>query len=341
MSLPASSPSDLLKAIIAKNSPPSLLLILAEDLVRKDRTLSLIQDKFFARASNLAKKRWHGSSLSLKEIVKLQDEILSPSLFEPNRLILLEEIQDLKAEETRALLEVLQEFHKAPSPGVSIFVRGTSLHSNSVLLKFFQKINASIALEELKGPDLMKWAAKEFKHHGIHHASEEVVTHLSDIGEHDPDKIAALIEHLALYIEGDTATKEDLFAVFQEKLSMDEFALLDSITQGKKGEAEVLLGSLLRGGKNPFLLLSLLSRNFSTYLSIASLLSRGRQVQEIGQIMGVPPWLLKKHLAALRRYRVGTLKQALESILRADSKLKNRSAGPEAIFSELIGTLAH
>ena len=134
---------------------------------------------------------------------------------------------------------------------------------------------------------------------------------------------------------------KDVQTLFSDSLDASEFDFVDALMQKNAARSESLLQVLLASGKNPFMLVSLLQRSFSTYVSIAALLKDGKNPTEAGQILKIPPWLLRKHLAVVQKHPIQQLKRCVEALVRVDSKLKNRSLGTESIFSEFVYNVTH
>jgi DNA polymerase-3 subunit delta len=216
----------------------------------------------------------------------------------------------------------------------------SSLPARNPIRAAVEKKGQVIDLPELKGAELRRWTEKELRMAGFEEFPEAAVEGLSVLGDESPDQLVKLIEHLALYLEGKSLRVQDIAAVFPGRFEPTEYELLDAIAQRNIGQAEALLSALLRSGKNPFMMISLFVRTFSTYLSIRSLLDRQLAQAEVRQTLGIAPWLFQKHLGAVKGSSLSKLRDSLTAILRADSKLKNRSLGPESIFSELIFELS-
>ena len=324
------------------NSPecPPAVLILAEDEVRKLRITAALREKFLGAGGDDTPARLSGAEFNQAALRRLRDESLSGSLFSSSRFFIIDQVEQIRAEEQKELTRLIEELARFPKCGVSIILRGARLAAGSPLYKFCAQREFLAVLPELKGADLNRWVVKELKQNGIEKSPGEVAVILCEIGENRPDEIAKLCEHLALYVDGSAVTIEDLYKVFAAKVSPDEFKLLELLTQGRLGQAEALLSMLMREGKSPFSLLGLLARNFHTYLAIQYLLDQRKSSAEIGEILNIPGWLLSKHLSAVRRYRIASLKRAIEAILRADSKLKNRSVGADAVLSEMASHLS-
>ncbi len=334
------SAADLVKKLLGLPQCPSSLLILAADTTRRARITTLLQDKFLGKHAQDAISRLRGSELDRPAVRRLRDESLSGSLFCASRFFIIDEIDKVRSDEQKQLLAIIEELAAHAHSDITLILRAASLPTNNAIYKFYLRTNLLIALPEIEGPELTRWVHKELKQNGIETASEGTVATLIEIGGQNADEISKLCEHAALYVDGATLTTEDLYKVFVSKISADEFKLLELLTQGRLGQAEALLSSLMREGKNAFLLMGLLARNFHTYLSIQHLIEQRKSPSEIGQLLNIPGWLLKKHLSAVQRYRVASLKRAIESILKTDSKLKNRSVGHDALLSELASHLS-
>jgi DNA polymerase III delta subunit len=193
----------------------------------------------------------------------------------------------------------------------------------------------------LEGTELTRWVQKELKNQGIQDCEASAIEHLISIGEGSPDRIVQLIAHVSLYTDGDKLTKKDVQTLFSDSLDASEFDFVDALMQKNAARSESLLQVLLASGKNPFMLVSLLQRSFSTFVSIAALLKDGKNPAEAGQILKIPPWLLRKHLTVVQKHPIQQLKRCVEALVRVDSKLKNRSLGTESIFSEFVYNVTH
>ncbi|NDC39506.1 MAG: hypothetical protein EBZ48_15955 [Proteobacteria bacterium] len=83
----------------------------------------------------------------------------------------------------------------------------------------------------------------------------------------------------------------------------------------------------------------MISKIFGNYHAISSMLAQRLPPNTIREELKMTPWVFNKSLDAARRIRPQDIESQLEAILCADSKLKNKSLGAEAIFSELFDAL--
>lgn len=282
-------------------------------------------------------KSFDSRMLSIQQLVTLKDDVLTQSLFSAFRLLVIRDVDAMPSASMDPFMEIL----KSEPTGVCIVCLTSGIPASNPLMKFCKSKKCLIALAELQGEDLLRWIHKELKLQGVGRFDTEVPRLLASIGEQNPDRISGLIAQAALFASGDTLLGSELRALFKETTEASEYDFLDALMRKDRRRSHSLLEVILASGKSPFMLVGLLQRSFATYISIHGLLSQGKTASEIGQQLKVQPWLLKKHLAVVQNSSVEHLKRCMESLLRADSKLKNRSLGTESIFSEFVYNVTH
>ncbi len=320
------SPDILLKA----DKLPPVVLIVGPDRIRRERALCAILSKHKLTVTS----RIVGSKVPVDELAA---RLNSPSLFEPKPVIVLAEVESLKGEFERNLAKVFEGGH----PFGLLFGLATSLPATSPLRKAAQVVGGYVELEQLSGAVLKRWVARELKNLGINTFSEQVVDHLVQAGAEQPDQISQCVEKLALYLnDNEEPTIEVMQYLFNTTSEAQEFALLSSLLNDPAGSREALISRLFAEGKNPFQLLALIARSYSQYLSVKSSLERGEMLADIRGKLGVTQWVFERQLEGAKRFSRARLRSAMNAVLKADSQLKNRSLGQEAIFSALGASLS-
>lgn len=320
-----------LKKILSEKQMPSLLLLISPDGLRRERLATKLLQHFSAE-----KVKFDCESLNENKLRQIKDDLLNVALFAKPRFFIFNYPEKLKVNLADLLIEAL----KVQSETIKIILNCEKLPASGAIYKYC-KSNAEIfELAELKGFDLRRWAEKEIKSAGIKDFEQTALDNIISIGDSNPDQIAKIIDQVTIYIDQEKLTTENLHELFSASPNSSEFNLVDAITAKKYGNSEILLSQILESGKNPFALLSLLTKTFSSYLLIRSMQSKGIAAPDIRQTMGVSPWLFNKYNDAARGYSQDQLLICLKSILRAEARLKNRSLGAESIFSELIDCLA-
>ena len=327
-------PKSLLREILQSQEVPNTILIISPDRVRRDKIFSLLIDKLNKNPAKVESKRFDAERSDKKGIGELQTASASLSLFSKNQLFIIDRLEELPTEMNQEFLSVIG----AASSQVRFILSALRLDTRSVLRKPFDNKTNLIEFEELKGFELNRWIIKELSGSGITKIDEEAINALAQLGAEDPDKIAGLIEHASLYVEGDTLLERDLSALFPEKIDAQEFDFVDAVVQRRAVQAERLLSGILRNGKNPIMLLGLLTRTVIQCLSIRYLLDRGLSAPEIKSRLKLSPYVYNKVLTNLKGYSVDRLSHVIRVILKCDSLLKNRAVGPENIFARLLAS---
>jgi DNA polymerase III delta subunit len=83
------------------------------------------------------------------------------------------------------------------------------------------------------------------------------------------------------------------------------------------------------------MLIGLLTKTFGTLLRLRLLMDKGVSQGDIKNDLGISPWLFSKYLPLAKRVPPQTFLRALSALMVADFKLKDRSLGPNAVFSSL------
>ena len=346
-----STSSAVLKKIVAAAEVPPALLITSEDVTRRKRAAQHMMEKILGPEATgpehvrpigdtgtartlegkLSVQRLHGQDFSQADLKTLMDDVSSLSLFAKKRFFLFDQIEKLNLELQKGLLDLVGKL----GGDNHLLLLGETLPASSPLRKYFEGAGALIELETLKGVGLHQWISKELKRAGFNSWPEALPSLLGLMADDCVDVIVADIELLRLFCASTTVTLNEVRQLFIQRGAVGEFEYLETLTQGQMARAETLVGELLVAGKNSFMLLALIARSFVNYTGVKALQEEGATVEDMRATLGLTPWVLNKHLTAVRRYSLRRLVQGVAAIVRADSKLKNRSLGAETIFGEL------
>jgi membrane-bound lytic murein transglycosylase B len=313
--------------ILARTPPPSVILITAPDEVRKRRLVEHLIQKF-SKGPGAEVHRINASQFSAEHIARLADAASALSLFAKQEFSWIRNLEECPSGLTKHFPKLLGRYSENH---VALFT-ATELPASNPVLEYCKKDKSLIPLEALKGFELHRWVERELRRAGFKEANEDAITTLIAAAEEHVDSLAGMVEHLWLYCESPALTKEDVHSVFIHKTVPGEFDFLDALVGGNIGRAEVMISGLLASGKSPFMLMALLNRSFSNYLSIRSLLDEGQNTQDVRQTLGLTPWVFNKQMPIARRYSSEDLLRGLKTLVSVDSKLKNRSLSPDVLI---------
>ena len=204
------------------------------------------------------------------------------------------------------------------------------------MLQTVKQYEALVELPELKGVELRKWVAREYKRFGLDIESDKVVEATLELSNDSLDKAAAIVEHVSLFCDSQIVTTGTLSALFKGRFTGNEYALFHSAIKKDRPQTLGNLKDIQRGGMNAFPLLGLIFRNLSTTSSIAELKRKNFPDSQIQKILNLPPWLFTKHKESSLIYPLSNLTSHFRAVLRADSKLKNYSLGDESVIAEVL-----
>ncbi|MBX7136506.1 MAG: DNA polymerase III subunit delta [Oligoflexia bacterium] len=325
--------ADILGQIEALTHAPEVVLIICPDHLRQQRIFEMLRQKLFQDVAQPL--TLDCAELNRDALLRLRDELSSQSLFSKRQLFALKNAEELDAASGKLLLDTLD----GPARHSTLTVMARKLPVSGALYKGLSRKSFLVELPELKGYELKRWVAKEFKAVGVDRIEEAALEILINIGGGEVDRIYPLLEQAALFSEDSSLSVEDLKRLFVEQSEPSEFELVDALQDRNPARAELLLGQLLSSGKNPFALVALLARMFSNYLSIKILAAEGKSSDDIREQMGMTSWVFGRSHGVASRYSLAELKATLAALLRCDSKLKNRSLGTTAVLSELLDAL--
>lgn len=326
------SPQTVLGSVLALPSPPPIILVTGPDTERRRAAVRDIEQKF---TSVHSRSIIRGREATLDQ---LRTELLSLSLLEPTHsLIIVRSCHELTSTVAKQLSQLLAKKNLTHTP---ILFEGEPLSASHPISSLSKQGMTHIAFEPLSGTALVKWIAQECQSREITTVSDEALSLLAQVGNGLLDPIVQAIELCSLSLEpGQPLTEAVCAEIVRIPPSTKEFALLDALAARNRGAAEVLLSTLLASGVSPFPLIALIQKAYSTYLAIHSLKKRGVNERAIQETLGMQQWLFKKQRDVALRMTRTFLQGALRAIITADSKLKNRSLGPEQVLSELMAKL--
>jgi DNA polymerase III delta subunit len=331
-----------LKSLFEKDPFEGAFLILSPDVTRRQRAEEAILNEFIKRAGSgslkdALRETFHGSELKQNSLVALKDSAANLSLFAPVSAYRLRGIEDVKAQIADSLIEIISgELTK-----VALVCSGTSLPSNSKILKAFTKNNRALILTEPEKDEAISWLDKESARLKIK-LTPEIKEALYSIAEAEHiisqspkiDALRHLIERLSLACDEDPKMS-DVEILFSKDSTASEFGLVDAIFAKKLGEAEVLTTQLFRQGSNAFLLLSLLSRSLTNGLLIKELQAQGLREDAIASALKMNPWVVKKTASAVQRLDTNHLLNAIQKIAQIDNRFKSASLEPRHLIGQV------
>jgi DNA polymerase-3 subunit delta len=323
----SSSASALLKEITAMTSCPLCIFIGSPDRVRRERALTFILNHFAGK--ELRPLTYSFSEQGKRGISTLLNEISEPSLFENTRYVVIRGLETAKVVD----LEPLTAFLNKKISGVHLILVGEGFPQSQNFKKALEKLAFVLTFDPLKGAELRRWTERELKTAGVVGATDEMIELALSLAGEEPEAVAALIEKLSLYLDGDTPTTEVMRKLIPGRSSASDFELADALMSRKRASTEVLIHQLISQGSSPFMLIGLLTKTFVSLYRIRAMLDKGLQQNDIRTALGISPWLFNRYIPIARGQTLPNLSHHCEALLRADFRLKDKSIGHAATLS--------
>lgn len=147
------------------------------------------------------------------------------------------------------------------------------------------------------------------------------------------------LKKIIAHSDGDEITGSDVLGVISGNLESYIFALMDSISMGKKGEAYKLLYSILGKGENIYKILSMIISQYELTLDVKELRNQGHTTAEIIKTLGIHEFRVKKSLSIGERYTERALRDVLRHAYETDRNIKTGLIGQNLALEMLIATI--
>lgn len=334
MSKPASStgPQDKLQNLAKALLKHPVVALASPDHIRRERAVNYIVDEY-SKLCDLKRTLAHTAiKIEKNTLESVSLSLRNVSLFEREKVWVLSGVEALLKQEQITLSSALSLLPK----GSIVLIVVPDLKKNSVLIKDLESKELTYDLGELHGATLLRWVERELKTQGISEWDSGVPDRLAALGEQAADKIAPIVEQLALYLgDEERATREVLERLYPSSIHATEFELLDALLAKDPRKAEVLIQALVRNGTNIFSLMGLVSKSLLNIQRIRIRLDKGESQSEIRNRLGMQPWIFGKQVEVAKKIVGKKLEKTLVGLLKMDSKLKNKSVAHDALLSEL------
>ena len=219
------------------------------------------------------------------------------------------------------------------------------INKTRVLYKAINKSGLVYEFTRLEENDLRTFILKRFKALGTNITTNVLDEFIFATGylEKDSDKDLFTVENdvlktasFALSEGREVVVQSDIEECMPGVLRTDVFAMLDSISSGKKAEAVRLLENSLASGESVFRLLSLITGHFEIMLGYKELSAQGHRPNEITQILGErSDWRVKRLGNFAQRFDDEQLKQTLMKLYNMEGSIKSGDI-PERLALTLL-----
>ncbi|AFT99822.1 DNA polymerase III subunit delta [Nocardia brasiliensis] len=301
------------------STPAPLHLVLGDEELLVERAIGAVTAQVRETAPDadaVPVDRMRAGDASTAELA----ELLSPSLFAEDRVIILESA----AEAGKEAVTVITEAAGDPPPGVVLVVLHSGGGRAKALVPALQKAGAvqHDCAKLTKSAERVEFVRGEFRNAGVRVAGDVVQAMLESIGS-DLRELAAACSQLV----ADTGGKIDVAAVrqyYSGKAEVSGFDVAELAVAGdRSGAMEALRWANDRGVPH-VLLADALADSVHTIARVGSA-GRGDPFK-LAQQLGMPPWKVKKAQAQARNWTPATIGSALQVVATLNADVKGGAA---------------
>ncbi|WP_448851289.1 DNA polymerase III subunit delta [Corynebacterium sp. 335C] len=254
-------------------------------------------------------------------LVELTD-LLSPSLFGEDRIVVLTECDEAGAEPAKLIVDAAKD----PVPGITLILQHSGGGRQKKMVPELRKAGAALfEAEEVKARDLPNFVRAELDRNGVKASGQTVNTILDAVGS-DLRELATAIAQLA----ADTGGKITPTAVrtyYGASAEVSGFEVAELALTGQAAEALAKMRRAVQLGVAPVLLASAVTRMTGEVARLHGV--RSVNPNRDAATYGMPPWKLKKTHGLARAWSTPAMARAVQvaADLEFDVKGGTRNVG--------------
>jgi DNA polymerase III subunit delta len=219
---------------------------------------------------------------------------------------------------------VVVDYLKNPAQGADLVLLGKKLGAREKLLAAVKEWGEVHNFDQPTGKALVEWVVGHAKRLGLD-LPEDVARNLIDRCSGEKMRLTSELEKLALYVGGDTATREDVEELSPPDVQSNIFVFVDSLAAGDRGRALKLLEDLISTGEPPLRVTYMVRRQFGLVARARALFDGGASQREVASELKVPPFVARKLEEQARGLGEDDLERALALVLDLERGLKGGS----------------
>lgn len=232
--------------------------------------------------------------------------------------------------------EKLKEFLADLPETVCLLFLEEKVEKNNGLYKAVVKYGQAVEFKRLTEKELAAWMKKSCKAEGLE-MSEAVAGLFLQTVDHDMETMEKEMQKLIAYKEkGGTVTAEDIRAVCTVSLEAKVFDLVRAVAEKKPEKAVGIYRNLILLKESPYMVLSLITRQFRLILETLLLSKGGLPNESIAAKLEIRDFAVREYLRQSKRFSSEVWKNALRDCLDTDLDIKAGKVGEEAAVELLI-----
>lgn len=204
------------------------------------------------------------------------------------------------------------------------------------LYKAVAKYGQAVEFKKPTEKDLGTWIKKRCRDNGLE-MSEGILNLFLQTVDHDMENIDGELQKLMAYKGEEKEIKaEDIRAVCTVSLEARVFDLVKAVAEKRPEKAVQIYRTLLSMKESPYMVLSLITRQFRLILETMLLSQSGMTNDAIGARLEIRDFAVKEYLRQSKRFSAEGWKKAVRDCLQIDLDIKSGKAAEETAVELLI-----
>ncbi|MBQ2411918.1 MAG: DNA polymerase III subunit delta [Anaerotignum sp.] len=222
-----------------------------------------------------------------------------------------------------------------PETSCLLFVED-KVEKTSALYKAVGKFGQAVEFKKLSDRELSSWIKKICKDNGMEMDAEVSSLFLQTVGSDMENIEGELMKLIAYKGEEKTIFAEDIREVCTVSLEAIVFDLVKAVAEKRPEKAVQIYRQLLFQKESPYMILSLITRQFRFILETKLFSESGLTNDAIAVKLGVRDFAVREYLKQSKRFPAEGWKQAMRDCLQTDLDIKLGKAAEETAVELLI-----
>jgi DNA polymerase-3 subunit delta len=240
-------------------------------------------------------------------------------MFSPKRLVVVKQINELKAKDQEILLQLIEK----PIDTTCVVFIGKKIDARKKFFKLLVEQNAVVKFDPPPVADVPMWVQKMTKDRGLKIGREAQDILIQMVGNSLTD-MDNEIQKLSQYIgERTEIAALDVRAVVSKHRMESVFDLTKSIAEQDRARSLYFLANLLDQGENELGILALIARHVRILNLVKEGIKEGITASQLASRVGVPPFYINQYIQQARYWSEDRLEHLHKALLLTDKALKS------------------
>lgn len=253
-------------------------------------------------------------------------------MLSPLRLVYVSDAGKMGKEAQERLIEYLAN----PCVKSVLVLEADEIDRRTGFFRTLKEVACILDFPKLKGYELEHWATTYIRKRG-YNISPAAIKMLIDLAGSDLQTVVNEIEKVLLFSDSRHNVSDSHIAeLVGSSRQHGIFELTTAIGAKDRIGALIHLNSLLEGGEEPLMILSMMARHFRQVLIAKDILSRGGSAQDAAAAAQVPGFLTDKFIRQIKKVSSEEAEKMFLRLAEADLRFKSSGMNKKILLEALL-----